>query len=156
MFLRFLIIFEGEKICEKALAYSRELALRMDSEVTLLGLVEMDFKQKTQLESRRKTISSIKNQVGKALSGLSSEFVKIGISVSVAIRVGDPAEELLKFLAERTPFQTIIWGSTEEPPDSQSGARNHWIKRVTDKLECPIFTVKAKGNGISGETPGRS
>jgi nucleotide-binding universal stress UspA family protein len=150
MFLRVLMIFEGDKICDKALAYSRELALRMDAEVTFLGLVEMDFKQNTLLESRRKTIGRIKDQVGKVLSSHSSDFVKTGIAVSVAIRVGDPAQELLKFLAERTPFQTIIWGSTEEPPDSRFAGRNHWIHRVTDKLECPVFTVKGKGDEISG------
>ena len=151
MFIRILVIFEGEKMCDQALAYSRELALRMDSEVTLLVLEEMDFKHHSLLESKRKTINRIKNQIGSKLSEWSADFVKTGIAVSAAIRVGDPAQELLKFLAERNPFQTIIWGSSETPPDVLSANRKHWIRRVTDTLECPIFTVKSKDSGIQSE-----
>ena len=144
MFKRILVIFEDEKVSEQALTYSRELALRMDSEVTLLALVLMEFKRGSMLESRRKTINRIKNHMGEKLTELSSEFVKKGISVSVAIRVGDPAQELLKFLAERLPFQTIIWGSNEELPDMQPANVNHWIRKIKNALECPIYTVKSK------------
>ena len=144
MFKRILVIFEEDKICEKALSYSRELALRMDSEVTLLALVEMDFKHRSMIESRRKTINQIKGRMGDVLSGLSAEFVKNGIPVSVAIRVGDPAQELLKFLAERLPFQTIIWGSSEDPPDLQGLNRRHWMRQVMETLECPLVTVSSR------------
>ena len=146
MFKRILVIFEDEKVSEEALVYSRELALRMDSEVTLLVLIHMEFKRGSMLESRRKTINRIKNHMGHKLTELSSEFVKKGISVSVAIRVGDPAQELLKFLAERPPFQTIVWGSSDVLPDTLPGNVNHWIRKVTDALECPIYTVKTKEN----------
>ena len=148
MFKRILVIFEDEKVSEQALIYSRELALRMDSEVTLLLLVHMDFKRGSMLESRRKNINRIKNHMGEKLTEVSSEFVKKGISVSVAIRVGEPAQELLKFLAERQPYQTIIWGSSDALPDVMPGNTAHWIRRVTDALECPIFTVKSKENRI--------
>ena len=144
MFRRILVIFEDEKVSEQALVYSRELAVRMDSEVSLLVLVEMEFKRGSTLETRRKTINRIKTQMGEKLTLLSSEFVKKGVSVSVAIRVGDPAQELLKFLAERMPFQTIIWGSAEELPVAHPSSTSHWIRKVTDALECPIFTVKSK------------
>ena len=43
MLWRALLVFENEKVSDKALIYTRELALRMDSEVTLLMLVEMPF-----------------------------------------------------------------------------------------------------------------
>jgi len=144
MFKRILVLFENDMICEQALAYSRELSLRMDSEATLLALVEMDFKRRSMIESKRKTISQIKTRMGEMLTGISAEFVKNGISVSVAIRVGDPAQELLKFLAERKPFQTIIWGSSEKPPDYDALNRRHWIQKVTETLECPLFTVSSK------------
>ncbi len=144
MFKRILVVFENDRICEQALSYSRELALRMDSEATLLVLVEMDFKRRSMIESRRKTINQIKSRMGSVLTGISAEFVKKGIAVSVAIRVGDPAQELLKFLAERLPFQTIIWGSSEEPPDSDGLNRRHWIKKVMETLECPLFTVSSR------------
>lgn len=144
MFNRILVVFENDIICDKALAYSKELAVRMDSEATLLALVEMDFKHRSMIESRRKTISRIKSRMGNVLATLSAEFVKIGIAVSVAIRVGDPAQELQKFLAERTSFQTIVWGSSETPPDAEGLNRRHWMRKVMETLECPLVTVSQR------------
>ncbi|MFO7965944.1 MAG: universal stress protein [Desulfobacterales bacterium] len=143
MFKRILMVFENDRVFEQALSYCRELALRMDSEATLLVLVEMDFKHPSIIESRRKTISQAKQHMGRILTGLSADFVKSGIPVSVAIRVGDPAQELLKFLAERETFHTIIWGSGEKPPYDDDN-RRHWMKKVMETLECPLITVSAR------------
>lgn len=43
MFQRLLVVFENERICPEALEFAKGLALRMDSEVALLMLVEMPF-----------------------------------------------------------------------------------------------------------------
>jgi nucleotide-binding universal stress UspA family protein len=144
MFQRILVIFENERICGKALSYSRELALRMDSEVAFLMLVEMAFLDRTYLGSKRNTIRNLEARMGKMIGDLTSEFLKEGISVSVALRVGDAAQELLKFLAERPPFQAVIWGSDEELPESGHTRRPHWIGKVADTLECPLLAVTGK------------
>ncbi len=144
MFKRILVVFENEKICEKALNYSRELALRMDSEISFLMLVEMAFINHSLLGSKRKAIEGIETRLGTKLGELSSEFLKKGITVSTAIRVGELAQELMKFLAERMPFQAIIWGSHEELPRPEGPSQSHWIRKVTGTLECPLFTVSSK------------
>jgi nucleotide-binding universal stress UspA family protein len=141
MFQRILVIFENEKICGQALSYSRELALRMDSEVALVMLVEMTFLDRAFLGSKRNEI----------LANLSSEFLREGISVSAALRVGDAAQELLKFLAERPPFQAVIWGSSEDLPDGGQSRRTHWMAKVAPSLECPLLGVTSK---VKSEHPG--
>ncbi len=149
MFQRILVIFENERICRQALSYSRELALRMDSEVAFLMLVEMAFLDRAYLGSKRNAIRRLESRIGKLIGNLTSEFLKEGISVSVALRVGDAAQELLKFLAERPPFQAVIWGSDEDLPDGGQPRRAHWIGKVADTLECPLLAVtgKARPNG---------
>jgi hypothetical protein len=141
MFQRILVIFENEKICPQAISYCRELALRMDSEVALLMLVEMAFLDRPFLGSKRRAIGLLEKRIGETLGHISSEFLKEGISVRIALRVGDAAQELLKFLAERSPFQAVIWGSSEDLPDGGQPRRSHWIGKVADTLECPLLAV---------------
>jgi len=145
MFKKNLLVFENEKVCREALTYARELALRMDSEVTFLMLVEISFPDRSFLGSKRNALHVLEERVGKMLSDFSSRFLKEGIETSIALRVGDPAQEFLKFLAERAPFQAVIWGSGEELPDHRQLPRGHWLKKVITTLECPLLTVSRKG-----------
>jgi nucleotide-binding universal stress UspA family protein len=144
MFRRILVIFENEKICPQALAYARELAIRMDAEVTLLMLVEMAFPKRSYLGTKRSDMRNLENRMSRVLGGLSSEFVREGIAVSAALRVGDAAQELLKFLAERRPFQAAIWGSSEELPDGGRLRRSHWMAKAASTLDCPLHAVSPK------------
>lgn len=144
MFQRILVIFENEKICDQALTYSCELARRMDSEVTFLMLMEMIFPDRAFLDSKRKAMQRLETRIGKILGDLSSEFLKEGIPVSVALRVGDAAQELLKFMAERPPFQAVIWASSEDMPDIGLSRKSHWIGKVADSLECPLLAVSSQ------------
>lgn len=146
MFQRILIIFENENICGKALSYARELAVRMDSEVALLMLVEMAFLDRAFVGSKRSVMRDLESRTGRILGDISSEFLRKGIPVSAALRVGDAAQELLKFLAERRPFQALIWGSSEDLPEGSQQRKSHWIKKVVDHLECPLLAVSSKAS----------
>jgi len=146
VFQRILIIFENENICEKALSYARELAVRMDSEVSILMLVEMAFLDRAFVGSKRSVMRELEARIGRILGDLSSEFLKKGIPVSAALRVGDAAQELLKFLAERRPFQSLIWGSSEDLPERSQQRKSHWIRKVVDRLECPLLAVSSKAS----------
>ncbi|HIJ40190.1 MAG TPA: universal stress protein [Deltaproteobacteria bacterium] len=144
MFKRVLVVFENESVCREAVRYARELALRMDSEVTFLMLVEISFPDRSFLGSKRNVLHSLEARVGKMLSNFSSRFFKDGIETSIALRVGNPAQEFLKFLAEREPFQAVIWGSGEELPEHNQLPRGHWLAKVITTLECPLLTVSSK------------
>jgi hypothetical protein len=118
----------------------------MDSEVVLLMLVEMPFPDHVYLGSKRNAIRSLESRMGKMAGALTSEFLKEGVSVSVVLRVGDAAQELLKFLAERPPFHAVIWGSDEDLPELNHPRRRHWMGKVADTLECPLLAVSGKAH----------
>jgi nucleotide-binding universal stress UspA family protein len=141
MLQRALVVFENEKVSEKALVYARELALRMDCEVTLLMLVEMPFQNGSNLAPKRTAIHEIEKRMGQLLADCSAEFLKKGIVVSAALRIGVPAQELLKFLAERRPFQVVIWGGADDSKERGPVPRNHWINKMAGKLECSLIIV---------------
>lgn len=141
MFRNILVIFENERVCDLAVKYSCELAHRMDSDVTFLMLMEMSFPNRLSIDSKRKAIQRIESRIGKILGNMSSELLKQGIPVSVAIRVGDASQELLKFLAERPSFQTVIWGSDEKLPYLNHNRRTHWLAKIADTLECPLIAA---------------
>jgi hypothetical protein len=151
MFKNILVIFENEKVCDHAVKYSCELAHRMDSDVTFLMLMEMSFPNRLSIDSQRKSIQKIESRISKILGEMSSELLKQGIPVSVAIRVGDAPQELLKFLAERPSFQTVIWGSDEILPHTCPGRKTHWLAKIADTLECPLIAAGSqKGDSGSG------
>lgn len=141
MFRDILVIFENEKVCDHAIKYSCELAHRMDSNVTFLMLIGMTFPNRLSIDSKRKTIKRAESRISKFLGDMSSELLKQGIPVSVALRVGNPSQELLKFLAEKPSFQTVIWGSSEKLPYGSQGHRSHWLAKIADILECPLIAA---------------
>jgi len=121
----------------------------MDARVTLLMLVPMSFKGKAELGSRRVALNRAEDRAAKLLSQISESFIQQGMEVSSVCRVGDPAEEVLKFLADRHPFQAIIWGSGPELP-----GKGHWLNRTYSQMECPLLTVSRKSSpqqGVDGE-----
>jgi nucleotide-binding universal stress UspA family protein len=157
MLRRALVVFENERISDKALVYAKELALRMDCEVTLLMLVEMPFQDGANLAPKRMAIKELEKRMGKVLSECSEEFLKKGIVVSAALRMGEPAQELLKFLAERPPFQVVIWGGGDHFMNRGPTRTNHWIGKVAGKLECPLIRVTRRDlKGLESEIRNRS
>ncbi len=141
MFRDILLLFDNQKMCPEALAYGREFALRMDVRVTFLMLTGMSFVGRTFPDSKRTALNRIENRAAKLLSQTAQAFIQQGIEVSSAFKVGEPAQELLKFLVDRPPFQAIIWGSGSDLP-----GKGHWISRVSGKMECPLLTVSRKGH----------
>jgi hypothetical protein len=144
MFHRILVLFENEKVCSSALTFARELALRMDSQVTFLMLVDMPFQGTSFLGSKRNAYIHLEKRMAEKLSRFSSDFLKVGIEASVAFRVGAPDQEMLKFLAGRPAFQAIVWGSNEALPDKGNFRRDHWVNKIAKTLECPLLSVSSK------------
>jgi nucleotide-binding universal stress UspA family protein len=142
MFRDILIVFEDQGICPEALTYAREFAARMDARVSFLMLVRMEFGGRAFLDSKRIALNRIEDNAAQVLSQCAQAFIQQGIEVSSAFRVGEPAQELLKFLADRPPFKAVIWGSAPELP-----AKGHWITRVASSMECPLLTVSKKERG---------
>ena len=139
MFRDILIVFDNLNTCPEALTYGREFALRMDARVTLLMLISMHFVGHKLLGAQRSALNRAEEQAARLLSHASAPFLQQGIEVSSAFRVGDPDQELLKFMVDRPPFQAMIWGSSTDLP-----GKGHWITKVAVNMECPLLTVSKK------------
>ena len=85
--------------------------MRIDAKITLLMLVPMSFNGRTVIGPQRNTIRNIEIRAGKLLSDCLRPFIQEGIEVYSALKIGNPAQELMKFLADRPPFQSIIWAA---------------------------------------------
>jgi len=144
MFRNILLVFENEEIFPEALVYAREFARRIDAKVTLLMIVPMSFAGRTIIGPKRNIIRNIEIRGGKILSDCLPAFIREGIEVNSALKIGDPAQELMKFLADRPPFQSIVWGSGRDLPDNRRSGQRHWMASVVGSLECPLLTVSKR------------
>ncbi len=142
-----LVLFENEQVFPDALTYAREFAVRINARVTLLMLVSMSFSGANLLGARRNALRKIGSNAHRLLNDFSGPFLENGLKVTSALKIGDPAQELLKFLADRPPFQAIIWGSGQDLPFTGRGTGGHWLRRATMSLECPLLTVKKRITG---------
>jgi len=138
----------------KRLVYAKEFARRLDARVTLLMIIPMLFAGRTVLGPQRNTIRNIEIRAGKILSDCFQTFIQEGIEVNSALKIGDPAQELIKFLADRPPFQSIIWGSGKDLPDRGRSTQRHWLSKVTGSLECPLLTVSKRQEERGCQTTG--
>lgn len=136
-----LVLFEDEQVFPEALRYAREFAMRIDARVTFLMLVSMTFAGSGLLGAKRNALKKVEARAGRLLAEFSQPFIQGRIETGSALKIGDPAQELLKFLADRPPFQAIIWGSGEDLPFLGKGGKGHWLRRVTSSLECPLLTI---------------
>ncbi len=144
MFRNILLVFENEEIFPEALIYVREFAMRIDAKVTLLMIVPMSFAGRTVIGPKRNTIRNIETRVEKLLSDCSRTFIPKGIEVNSVLKIGDPAQELMKFLADQSPFQSIVWGSGRDLPDKDRKGHRHWLSKVVGSLECSLLTVSKR------------
>ncbi|MFZ5563665.1 MAG: universal stress protein [Thermodesulfobacteriota bacterium] len=136
-----LLVFENEEIFPDALMYAREFALRIDARLTLLMIVPMSFDARAAIGPRRSAVRDIEVRAGRLLSDCLQTFIQAGIEVNSALKLGDPAQEMMKFLADRPPFQAIIWGSGKDLPDMARAGQRHWLTKIAGSLECPLLTV---------------
>ncbi|SLM32542.1 conserved hypothetical protein [Desulfamplus magnetovallimortis] len=136
-----LVIFENEQVFPDALTYARELALRIDARVTLLMLVSMSFAGSGILGAKRSALKKIESRAGALLAKFSEPFIRERIEIASALKIGEPAQELIKYLADRPPFKAILWGSGQELPFVAKGGSGHWLRKVTASLECPLLTI---------------
>lgn len=104
MYSKVLVPLDGSELAEVALPYAEELARRLGSEVTLLGVSEsagarVYYKHQVYLEG---VLESTKHSVMTSL-----EKAEDAIKVESAIPVGSPAEEIIDY-ADRNNIDLII------------------------------------------------
>jgi nucleotide-binding universal stress UspA family protein len=130
---RILVAFEGRELSSEAIAYSRELAQRMNGELVLLLVRSRDE------EDRRD------GDAAGRLRRVARELSASGLPTSVEVRVGDPRSEFLKFVVTQPSFLAVVWGGAEEALATTSRRPAHWISLVGEELGCPLVSMHRKG-----------
>lgn len=128
-----LFVTDGAGVHEESLFYARELAKRMDLALHALVLADSGATE------------ADRGRVAKALEGILGSAKADGISATGRAVFGDPASELLKYLATSHGTRCLVWGG--DPSVVREGGRkyqNHWLARVRGQLDCPIAGALGK------------
>jgi hypothetical protein len=70
---------------------------------------------------------------------------RYGWEAAVEVRIGDPASEFMKFLAESGRFEALVWAGSEAMMGSRRD-RNHWINKVAGLAPGP-WVAPASSSG---------
>jgi hypothetical protein len=131
-----MVLFDSLSIREDAVQYSIELAKRMDYSLVILVVLALDSEDV-------RYPNDFEVRVREALEGPMMSAGQAGISVEAEIRMGDPASELMKFLAGLRSVDTIIWGGHLDMGTHRLN-KAHWFTRMKDTLECPVVVPSRK------------
>jgi len=105
LFSRILVPLDGSERSAAVLPYVTELAKKLESDVTLLQVVEPGKHVHTiggldYIPYRDRDINSAKTSTQRYLDEVSSKFVRAKATVRSEVRVGDSAREIIKLAAE--------------------------------------------------------
>ncbi len=144
---RILTLLDSLEVRNEITAYSIELALRLRAKLHFLMLLRSDSLPHNQEgEVTAMTLEDIFREEERIMERCIEKIRRAKVEVYGTIRQGDPASELLKYLAESQPFQTIIWGGNERLLRyKRIPVRTHWLERIRKTLECPLVVPSLKG-----------
>ena len=132
---RIMLLLDNLVIRREISSYAIDLALRMEANLYLLILL---YITPDALEEGFQEAESV-------LNNFLEDSLQRNVKVHGTIRQGDPASELLKYLAESRPFQAIIWGGKEQLLRNKGiPVRTHWLEQIRKKLECPLVVPSLK------------
>ena len=128
-----LVLFDSMYVREEVVQYSIELAKRMDYALVILILLALDSED-------AKYANDFEMRARETLEGPMMSAGQADIPVEAEIRMGDPASELMKFLAGSRSVDTIIWGGIRDVRLN----KGHWLTRMKDMLDCPVVVPSRK------------
>ena len=144
MYKRILAPLDGSEMAEQALPYVRFLAKDLQAKVELLriaGSVPLEFLNNQALHPQD-IMDAMRNEANNYLNDAKRRLDNIGLTVSVSVRDGAPAQEIVE-AAEQEP-DTIIAMTTH----GRSGMARWVMGSVADKAlhttDCPFLLIKAR------------
>ena len=150
MYKRILAPLDGSEMAEQALPYVRFLAKDLQAKVELLritGGAPLEFLNNQTLHPQD-IMDAMRNEANNYLNDAKRRLDNIGLSVSVSVRDGAPAQEIVE-AAEKEP-DTIIAMTTH----GRSGMARWVMGSVADKAlhttDCPFLLIKAREDAEIG------
>jgi nucleotide-binding universal stress UspA family protein len=143
MYKTMLVPLDGSELAEVVLPYAKELAGRLDLELTLLHVCDssgsdLQFMCRAYLERAAGTVQEQSREV-QSRTGAPSGVKAVEVRVEVA--AGHPAEEILSY-AEENSIDLILMAT-----HGRSGVRRWVLGSIADKVlrksKIPIWLVRA-------------
>lgn len=147
---KILVPHDGSQMSDKALVYASELAKALNSDITILYVIEEIEIPHTLLLGNDHTMvakarRSITRELGQKWNGfiqtklqqLSSENVK---AISV-VKTGDPGEQILMFAKENKINLIIIGSRRFEGASVIIRALGSVARKVSERADCPVMIV---------------
>ncbi len=143
MYHRMLVPLDGSELAEVVFTYAKELAGRLDIDVTLLHVAAPDGKNMLPMQQAyiKRAAEKVKKQARDVQQIIGMEQAAEAVKVSGEIIEGYPAEEILKY-AEEHEFDLILLATR-----GHSGLRRWSIGSVASKVlsasKIPVWLVRA-------------
>jgi nucleotide-binding universal stress UspA family protein len=146
-FGQIMLPLDGSTNGEAALPYIRELTRRIDSELTLFQVVAPGYHVPTiggqsYVSSPKAEIDRLSNEARQYLDRISAEVEGSRATIKLEVRVGNAAEEILKFAGENN-ISLVAMSS-----HGYSGSNRWPFGNVTHKIlhsgQMPVFLARAR------------
>ena len=150
MYRRMLIPLDGSELAEVVFTYAKELAGRLDIDLTLLHISSQETRDFTPMQEAyiKRAAEKVKRQAREVQEKTSSKPVKKAVQVKGELATGYPAEEILRY-ASGNDYDLILLAT-----HGRSGLKRWSMGSVASKVlgssKIPVWLVRA---GIPEETP---
>jgi len=147
---RMLVPLDGSEPAERVLVYAKELAGRLDLEVSLLYVCTKEEYQVLPMHRSyvERLAEQVKTQTAAVRASVGGPSKGKAVQVNGRVSVGYPAEEILRY-ADENKIDLILMAT-----HGRSGMKRWVLGSVADKVlrasKLPVLLVRS---GTSGETP---
>lgn len=147
---KMLVPLDGSEPAEKVLVYAKELAARLDLELSLLYVCTKEEYQVLPMHRSyvERLAEQVKAQTAAVLAGIGGASKSKAVQVTGRVTVGYPAEEILRY-ADENKIDMILMAT-----HGRSGVKRWVLGSVADKVlrasKLPVLLVRS---GTSGEAP---
>jgi len=139
---RILVVSWVTQACQKTVHYGVSLAEKYNAELSVIHIVNTFWLQDwsvpkiSMIEERKENLDREKHELDEIIA----KEKKKGINIRELIKEGDPAEEILKTIADEKIDLVVLRAQTE-------GRLEHFIisgsnEAIIRKMPCSIFLVK--------------
>ena len=134
---------------DKALTYATELAKALDSQITILYIIEeIEIPPTLLLANDRPMIAKARRSIAKELEQEWNKFVQTKlqqlssekVKASSVVKIGDAGEQILTF-AKENKVDLIVMGSRRLKGASKIKALGSVARKVSEIAECPVLIV---------------
>ena len=148
---RILVPHDGGQMSDRALLYATELAKSLDADITILYVIdEIEMPPTLLLGNDRTLISKAKRSITKEMQQRWDHFaegkLKIlnseNLKASSVVKVGDPAEQILKFATESRSDLIVMGSRRLEGVSRLMMALGSVARKVSEKSFCPVLLVR--------------